>query len=264
MQGDRVDLSHSSVKRLLERRGRALPPEPNPDEPTAASVASELVVANDDEPRTADAMVTRFGSIRNFYDFSRALTAAADARAARRKNELIDGRLVSRELVRLNLLGLIDQVFRRLLTDAARTLAANQGGTLESRIAYATDVLSSHLRAIKSQAVKALRTCKTDNPPELRAPDTESLAIRVNRRLVAELKTRMQTMAAPEAVETTQKAHARAAARAKGVRFHDAWEGRDLQAEREAIEHVAHQLGLQIDEAVRAINLRENLDENPS
>jgi hypothetical protein len=37
-----------------------------------------------------------------------------------------------------------------------------------------------------------------------------------------------------------------------------------LQAEREAIEHVAHQLGLQIDEAVRAINLRENLDENPS
>jgi hypothetical protein len=264
MIGDRVDLSHPAVAGLLESRGVPAPTHAEP-EPTAAPPTAEP--ANDSVPLTQGAMIARFGTVRAFYDFERALGAAADRRAIERKNEILDGRLISREFVRVHIFGAVDYLFRRLLTDAPRALASGvmslvkSGGTMEELFAHIVHANSSTLSAIKTQLRKAFAAAPADtNPSEVQRPDPESRAMRVNGRLVADLITRMQTIAAPAVVETTLKAVARAHAKANATTFADAYAARDLTAEKEAIEQVGLQLARAVDAAVSEINLKERLD----
>lgn len=108
-------------------------------------------------------LLARFGTTRTFLDWLSAAKEIETIRGKRLANEETEGQLISRELVQTHVVGLLDDAFRRLLTDAAKTITrrlygnAKSGVPAEDSEELVREILSSQLEPAKRGAAKQLR-----------------------------------------------------------------------------------------------------------
>ncbi len=112
-------------------------------------------------------LIAKFGSRRAFDDWLKALKKIEDIRKVRLDNDEAEGRLIDRELVVKHVMGAIDEVFRRLLMDAPKTITARiyssalAGDTIEAARDVVHGLIRDQLRALKAKATRNLRKKKT-------------------------------------------------------------------------------------------------------
>jgi len=246
--GARVDARHTLALEFMAVRGRVVgvsgpaksAPTPTPEiAPDAGPEIRELIHLRSEVERT-------FGSVREYLDWLKTKSAAAEAIAAERRNAIVGGRLISKDAVQERVFGLLEEMQVRLLTDAAGLIVTRlpaevgAGAGREKLFAMAQQIIGTYLASAQRRMPRALRACRTnDNPPEVREPRQKrdhslprSFASDVSRRLL-EL--------APELVEATLKSVTRAVCSASGwpsLRFDAAWEARP-KVESEAISHIS-------------------------
>lgn len=108
-------------------------------------------------------ILTRFGEEGSFSAWLRDLKMAEDIREKRLKNEVAEKSLISREGVRSQLMGLLEELSRRLLQDGAKTItrrnygAANSGVALEDSEKETQDIISQNLRKAKDGMTRRLK-----------------------------------------------------------------------------------------------------------
>jgi hypothetical protein len=128
-----------------------------PPELDAAGYAPEL------DSLTLGEIVRRFGTMPQFADHLNACAKIETTRKTWLDNCVTEGKLIRRELVQTHLIGIIDGVFKRLLSDTARTIVlrltshAKAGGSVEDGEKIAVDLLSSQLDPVKQTAARVLR-----------------------------------------------------------------------------------------------------------
>ena len=112
---------------------------------------------------TLDQLTRRFGTSTAFKDWLEARQRISAIREKDLKNDERSGRLITRELVKTHVFSHIEAANRRLLQDAATTIArrlyaAAKGGTpVEEAEQTVRDILESHLRPLKATAARVLR-----------------------------------------------------------------------------------------------------------
>lgn len=85
-----------------------------------------------------------------------------DIRSSRIKNDVAEGELVSRELVATHVIGVVDEVFRRLLSDGAKSIAVQLYSFSESGIPIqkaeeeASSIMAKILERAKSRPLRVL------------------------------------------------------------------------------------------------------------
>lgn len=194
--GKRVDLDHPVVVKYLRKKGvaptsdtvsapavRSKPTKRRPrsakkpagtkrppkkkGSARAASPTDVPDVTDDDIEAYAhmslDELVERFGTATAFKDWLDSRKTIEDIRQKTLKNNEIDGRLISRDLVRAHVFGAIESGNRRLLGDSPKTIArrlyalAKNGTPVEEAEAIVREIISSQLAPVKAQAARALR-----------------------------------------------------------------------------------------------------------
>jgi hypothetical protein len=112
---------------------------------------------------TLSQIVDRWGSVRAYADATEANGKRERAHALRLKNDALEGKSISRDLVRQHVFGSIDAANRRLLGDSAKTIArrvyalAKGGAAMEEAERTVTELISSQLKRVKETAVRVLR-----------------------------------------------------------------------------------------------------------
>lgn len=201
--GDRIDLEHPATEKYLtafnpragSRPGRSRSQAnrtapPAPQQTTAGQdekpkgrpgrkrrTASDITREQGDTAPEFDAdgfaaelggmtlqqICDQFGTIRRFIDHLDAFQKEQRAKGLWLANEQTEGRLIERELVEHHLFGFIDSVFKRLLTDAAKTIAARTqnmtrtNSSTEDIEREVRELLSTQLEPMKATAARALR-----------------------------------------------------------------------------------------------------------
>lgn len=95
---------------------------------------------------------------------------AAEVEKLEISNAEVRGSLIRRELVRHHVFGAIENANRRLLSDAPRTISsrvyalAKSGASREEAERTVREIINSHLRMVKTTAVRVLRA-GTDSEP---------------------------------------------------------------------------------------------------
>lgn len=197
--GDRVDLDHPTVAAYLAAAGKVVPkkeptakrapktratkavtntkkPNRNPD--SSHRPATKVTDEGSDEsapeldhagfaPEIADMLVRevadRYGTVRRFGDWLKAYQLQQRALELWLKNQQTKGLLIERALVEHSIFGFIDAVFKRLLTDSPKTVAARiqnltrTGATIEELEREVRSLISTQLQPIKATAARALR-----------------------------------------------------------------------------------------------------------
>jgi len=108
-------------------------------------------------------ILTRFGEEAAFSAWLRDLKTAEDIREKRLKNEVTEKSLISREGVKSQLMGLLEELSRRLLQDGAKTItrrnyaAANSGVDLSDSEKETRDIISQNLRKAKDGITRRLK-----------------------------------------------------------------------------------------------------------
>lgn len=103
-------------------------------------------------------LAERFGMHAGFKDWLQSLKTLEDIRGKRLQNDETENSLISRELVRVNVFGLIEGVFRRLLTDSPKTIArlvyaeATAGRPVEDAEKLVRKQISAQLKTLKARA----------------------------------------------------------------------------------------------------------------
>jgi hypothetical protein len=145
----------------------------------------------------------------------RAVKVRADARLADRRDHVLAGRLISRELVRTNVFSHLDALHVRLLRDAPTTLAMHvrTAANNEEAIGLIRDQLSAHLARAKAQVIHGLRACRTsDNPPDVAPHQHIDARESVSSQVIEALAVAMRSKAAPRVLELVLRSFARHAA----------------------------------------------------
>jgi len=201
--GPRVDVDHADVQRYLAGRARgatnaaqsASEPASEPTaerpstkaipeqhgagfEPTTASKPAPPSLPPDPDAThrdtkpedieryahmTLEQLTRKFGTATAFTDWLTARKRISDIREKDLKNDERAGRLIPRELVRTHVFSHIEAANRRLLQDAATTIArriyaaAKGGKPVEEAEAIVREIMSSQLRPVKASAARALR-----------------------------------------------------------------------------------------------------------
>lgn len=141
------------------RRRGSLPP-PKLDRDRGLEQLAELPRYRD---LTFRELAARWGTFRVFSDLLDALKTIEDIRKTHLHNEETEGGLISRELVRTSLFGGIESAFKRLLTDAPRTIAGRvlamgkAGASVEEAERVVREIIGGHLKVVKATAVRVLR-----------------------------------------------------------------------------------------------------------
>jgi hypothetical protein len=199
-KGDRVDVDHPAAKAYLAsgkkkrpRKDRRAPrpskrapkpaaaktPKAKPGRKRRSSATAEAPVppapkldGNGFAPElaelTAREISERYGTTRAYVDWLDAHQKLQRARDLWIHNEQAEGRLISRELVETHIFGALETLFRRLLTDATKTITARlyalakAGTPLEQAELEARNLISKQLRPVKVKAVKVLRRQSAD------------------------------------------------------------------------------------------------------
>lgn len=108
-------------------------------------------------------LVERFGTDTRFSDWLSSLKDIELIREKRLKNGETEGGLISRELVKTFVFGAIEAANKRLLGDAAKTIASKvfnstrAKGTLEEAQRLVRDEISKQLKPLKATAARHLR-----------------------------------------------------------------------------------------------------------
>lgn len=112
---------------------------------------------------TVRQVTARFGSLPGFIDWLDAAKKIADTQRVQLANDQTNGRLIPRELVRTHVFSHIEESTRRLLQDAATTIArrlyaaAKAGMPVEEAENTVREIISSHLRPLKASTARVLR-----------------------------------------------------------------------------------------------------------
>ncbi len=194
LNGGRVDLDHPATRAYLNSKGVTAPgptrkAEPPPKPATKATASrrkreeTEANAPETDEDRIRAALVRgekpediealaswtlrdfidKFGSIRSANDWLDARKKIAEIREKDLKNEERDGTLIERELVKTHVFGAIEAANRRLLTDSPKTISrrlyalARSGADIEEAERVVREIVSSHLKPVKTSAARVLR-----------------------------------------------------------------------------------------------------------
>jgi len=158
------------------KRGRGRPRNP-PDDPTKdvghMRPPPGVVEGSNEDLKgltdLLDPLVQRFGTDQRFSDWLSSLKDIELIREKRLKNGETEGGLISRELVTLHVLGAVDAAFKRLLGDAAKTIAAKvtdivrSGGGLEESQRAVREQVTRQLKPVKDKVARNLRH-KADGP----------------------------------------------------------------------------------------------------
>lgn len=114
------------------------------------------------EELTAREIAERYGTSRAYVDWLDAYQKQQRGRELWLKNQQTEGSLISRELVQHRVFGAIDSSHKRLLTDAAKTLAARlfalcrAGASAEEAEREARDIISKQLKPVKAAATRTI------------------------------------------------------------------------------------------------------------
>jgi hypothetical protein len=197
---DRLDINHEAVRAYMASKGitlahatgaptkapkrRAKPPPPptqaakRRDKPGTKPTAPRRKADDAPEPElelgsTEDLEAlaaplrqivdSRFGTDEQFRRWLDALESIEKIIGQRLKNEETQGRLISRELVRTHVFGFIERVFRQLLGDAPKTIAARleavakAGQPVEVMERTVHEIVSSQLKPLKATASRVLK-----------------------------------------------------------------------------------------------------------
>jgi hypothetical protein len=112
---------------------------------------------------TVREVAERYGTDRQYVNWLEAYAKREQARKSRLANEQTEGSLIEREFVETHVFAIIDALFRRLLTDAARTIASRlstlvkAGAPIEKCEREAREQISKQLRAIRTKVTGALQ-----------------------------------------------------------------------------------------------------------
>lgn len=108
-------------------------------------------------------MVERFGTDTRFADWLSSLKDIELIREKRLKNGETEGGYISRELVRTFVMAALDAANKRLLGDAAKTIAnkvfntCQAKGTLEEAQRLTREEIGKHLKPLKAAVARQLR-----------------------------------------------------------------------------------------------------------
>jgi hypothetical protein len=171
--GDRIDLDDEAVRKYLEKHGKAdaAPTTPaeakgkrprkatpsRPPKPDENGYSSELA------DFTLHEIVQLYGTIRSYKDLLEANEKRERALKNHLDNEQRRGELIERELVQKHIVGLVDATNRRLLGDAAKTIAsrlyamARGGSAIEDGERAVREIIASQIAPTKRKVVKTLR-----------------------------------------------------------------------------------------------------------
>jgi len=153
-------------------RGRTAAPTPPTDAPAVAAPHKrgapppELDAAGyapSLDSLTLGEIVRRFGTVEQFSNHLSACAKIETTRKTWLDNGVTEGKLIKRELVATHLIGIIDGLCKRLLSDTARTIVlrltshVKAGGSVEDGEKIAVDLLSSQLQPVKETAARVLR-----------------------------------------------------------------------------------------------------------
>jgi hypothetical protein len=112
---------------------------------------------------TLDQVTMLIGQYDQAEEWLKSVKLKEDIRAARLKNEATEGSTISRELVETRVLGVVDEAFRRLLTDGAKTLAsqvfamAKSGQTVQEAEREISATIGKVLELAKTKPQRALK-----------------------------------------------------------------------------------------------------------
>ena len=165
--GDKIDAGHPDVKIYLKSKGASTVFR-RPERPEHTEVEG---VPDDGTPqamvdlqqlRLCD-LSDRFGGEPELSNWLKALQTSEEVRGKRLKNDEFEGSIITRELVRTHVVGAVDEAFRRLLSDAAKTIArqlyanAKTGLEIEKSEAEVRAIISKTLEPVKKKAARTLR-----------------------------------------------------------------------------------------------------------
>lgn len=173
VHGDRIDLDDPATQKFLDKhRGADDAPtdSPEPDDSAPAKPTSAHVPRLDEDgystelaDHTLHQIVQRYGTIRSYKDLLEANEKRERALKNHLDNEQRRGELIERELVRKHVVGLIDGTNKRLLGDAAKTIAsrvssmARGGSPIEDMERAVRDIISSQIVPTKRKVSRTLR-----------------------------------------------------------------------------------------------------------
>ena len=158
----RVDLDHPAVREYLSSRDRGKTAGQNP----VAEVAKKTTTATPEVTEYLDLtlreLTERFGTAQRFAEWLDAVRKIETIRGQRLDNEEAEKLLIRWEMVDRSVFGALDALFRRLLTDAPKTIAkrarsaALAGETTEATEEAICEILGAVLEVTKREAQKAL------------------------------------------------------------------------------------------------------------
>lgn len=173
LHGDRIDLTDRAVQSYLAEHGAtdAAPPEqPKPPErkpgapmPESAPELDDVGYSSELGDFTLHEIIQRFGTIRSYKDLLEANEKRERALKNHLDNEQRRGNLITRDLVQTHVVGLVDATNKRLLSDAAKTIASRlyamaKGGTpIEDAERAVREIISTHVAPTKRKVVRTLR-----------------------------------------------------------------------------------------------------------
>lgn len=161
VSGTRVDLDHAAVRDWLASKGRAEPAE-RPTRANGSGRDVEVTRIEDYYDLTLRELVDRYGTVQAFSDWLDSVRKMELIRGTRLDNEEASGSLIRRDMVEKHLIGLIDGLCRRLLSDAAKTIAARSvpivrsGSGQEDVERVVVEVIGATIRPVKEELVQRL------------------------------------------------------------------------------------------------------------
>lgn len=168
--GGKLDASHADAKAYLKRQKAKRQTDEEPtDRPE--SPADKAGWSDDGSPESVASLADlrlseieeRFGGRAELEEWLKARKLVEEVREKRLKNDETDGTLIERELVTTHVFGALDESYRRLLSDAVRTITrqlyanAKSGVELERSEQDARKIISKILDPMKRRVAKALR-----------------------------------------------------------------------------------------------------------
>ncbi|HKY40799.1 MAG TPA: hypothetical protein VJN18_32915 [Polyangiaceae bacterium] len=158
------------------KRGRGRPRNP-PEDPTEKAghmrpPPGVVEGSNQDLKQLSDGLlpyVERFGTDLRMGDWLEQIKNIELIREKRLKNGQTEGGLISRELVKTHIIGAVESAIKRLLGDAAKTIAAKtfnvfrSGGGLEEAQRATREEISKQIKPVKDKVARNLRH-KADGP----------------------------------------------------------------------------------------------------
>ncbi len=164
----RINMDHAAAKAWVpSRRVARAPPDSSADVEAASGGGLEI----EEEIRkywdyTLRHIIERYGTMPIFASMLQAADKVESINARRLDSDRKTGELISREFVKKHILGLVEQIFQRMLAEMPVKLASEvhtmcaTGATLEEVQQSIHDAVSRELRTIKKDTTKEIKRAR--------------------------------------------------------------------------------------------------------